>query len=72
MTTKLEKGKVYDVHHSRKGRFRVRMDDVGEEFSHGTIVHGVAKAMMHYNERHKGERIDFRNSFIISAKEVSA
>ena len=38
-------GKVYDVEHRRKGRFRVRVEEVDDTDVRGVIVEGTAEFM---------------------------
>lgn len=58
---KLEVGKEYEVRHSRKGTFRMRIDSVSGEWASGEITHGTANAMMNHNVKDKGESITVRD-----------
>ena len=60
---KPEIGKTYDVNHSRKGKFRIRVTAVTETWVEGEILHGVAGAIMDYNTRGAGEKITVRIEF---------
>lgn len=57
-----EPNRIYRVNHSRKGRFVMRVDHVGEEWVHGFVVDGVAKAIMDYNIKEPGDPITVRLS----------
>ncbi len=56
-------GVEYQVTHSRKGRFRMKIQSINGEWITGTITDGNAAAMCDYNEREKGEEITVRESF---------
>lgn len=55
--TQLEVGKLYEVRHTRKGTFLVRVDKVHATACDATILRGVASAIMSYNVREEGEAI---------------
>lgn len=55
-------GGVYDVRHSRKGSFTMRVTDISGEWLSGVIVKGTAKAIMSYNTREAGESITVRDT----------
>lgn len=54
----IEVGKKYDVDHSRKGRFRIQVDDVSGTFVTGTIIKGRARFLSEPN-RGPGDVIAF-------------
>lgn len=56
-----EVGKTYEVRHSRKGAFSIRVTDVSALWCTGVIVDGVASAVMSCNVRYKGENITVRD-----------
>lgn len=56
-------GASYDVVHTRKGRFRLRVTSVGDPWVTGVIEKGTAGAMLDYNVREEGEEITIRFSF---------
>lgn len=56
-------GKEYEVTHSRKGKFYMRINDIDNTWVHGVITGGRAGAMLEYNERFEGEEITVRKSF---------
>ena len=56
------KGKVYNINHTRKGRFSMQVTDQCETWLHGTIVDGVAQAILDHNIRLPGESISVRKS----------
>lgn len=57
---KLEVGKTYEVNHTRKGRFTLKVKHDGDEFVTGLIISGTATAMMRYNVVEEGEQITVR------------
>ena len=57
-----EINRIYNVNHSRKGRFTMRVDNVNGEWVCGQIVDGTATAMMDYNVKEAGEDITVRLS----------
>ena len=59
----LEIGKTYDVTHSRKGTFALRVQSQDDEWVTGIILDGKANAMMDYNKKLPGEEITIRKSF---------
>jgi hypothetical protein len=59
----LEIGKTYLVNSSRKGTFLATIKSFDETWATVEIVAGKAKAMLHYNERDKGEEVTVRRSF---------
>lgn len=58
----LEIGAEYEVRHSRKGTFAMRVDKVNGEWISGVIVSGVANALMSYNVKEAGEAITVRDT----------
>jgi hypothetical protein len=59
---KPEVGKEYEVRHSRKGTFRIVVREIRGEWIDGTVVDGVAKAVMTYNVAHEGDSITIRDT----------
>jgi hypothetical protein len=55
-------GTVYEVRHSRKGQFALRVTRVDGEWLTGVVVEGAARAALSYNVRGKGEKITIRDS----------
>ena len=66
---KLEIGKTYLIKHSRKGSFIARVIGADLDFTYAIIVGGKAEALLKENERHAGESVSFRTSFVTSAVE---
>jgi hypothetical protein len=66
----LEIGKTYEIDHTRKGRFTIRIEKDDGEFVLGTIITGVAQVIVRDNERYEGEKIGLRKSFITVLKEI--
>ena len=58
----IEVGKVYNVSHSRKGKFTMRILSIDGEWVKGVVVDNVAKAMMDYNLKYSGDDITVRES----------
>lgn len=61
----IEVGKEYLVNHSRKGKFRILVSSVSEEWISGTITKGKAGAILSYNEVEQGEEITIRRSHCV-------
>jgi len=61
--SELVAGRDYHVSHTRKGKFGMRVENVGDEWISGSVVSGVAKAMLDYNRVYVGEPITVRRSF---------
>ena len=64
-------GKIYRVRHSRKGIFTVKITGTEGEWVHGVIWHGMAKAMLNYNEKLEGDEITMRACFLSIVEEIS-
>ena len=64
---KYELNKVYDITHSRKGRFFVRIESEDDEWVTGEIVSGTASALLDHNVKETGEKITMRKSLIQKA-----
>jgi len=62
--TKLEIGKVYDLQHSRKGAFTLKVTGMDDEWTTGIIVEGKANAILPENEKFTGEKITVRTEFL--------
>jgi hypothetical protein len=61
-TTNLEIGKIYNVHSQRKGKFQMIVNDIDNDFVHGMIITGMAKAILPENEVYAGETVSVRKS----------
>jgi hypothetical protein len=60
---KIEAGKTYDVNHSRKGKFKLKVTAVNGEWVEGTIVTGKAKMISRSNnDVEAGESLTVRDS----------
>lgn len=67
----VEVGKTYLVRSRRKGTFMARMTRVDDTWATGIITGGYARAMMEYNERHKGEEVTVRQSLCKFTEQVA-
>lgn len=65
-----EVGKTYDISHSRKGQFRVKVTAVHGEFFTGTIAEGVA-GYMNDDDRGPGMEIDINITLCSRIVEVA-
>jgi hypothetical protein len=70
MSHAIEVGKVYEVSHSRKGEFQMRVVSVSGEWVEGVVTNGRANAMLSYNEKYAGDAVSLRMSHIRSTREV--
>lgn len=61
-TEKLKTGATYMVHHTRKGKFSMRVINDAGTFVDGVILHGHAKAILRSNELWPGQEITVRKS----------
>jgi hypothetical protein len=68
--TQFEIGKIYEIDHSRKGRFSIRVEEQGEDYLEGVVVDGYAAAMMSYDVKEEGEKVRMRKSLINRATEA--
>ncbi len=70
---KPEVGKEYEVRHSRKGTFRIRVKAIRGEWMDGEVTDGVAKAVMRYNVAEEGDPITIRDtlSYLIPIEETA-
>lgn len=59
----LKPGTIYEVKHSRKGLFVMRLDKISDDWGSGVIVEGRASALLHYNVKEEGDPITVRLSF---------
>ena len=59
----LKIGHKYEVNHSRKGRFFIRVTEDNDAMVTGIITDGVARSIITGNETEKGEEITVRKSF---------
>lgn len=57
-----EVGKEYEVRHSRKGTFQMRVTEVNGPWAKGLITSGVARAIMRDNVREEGEHVTVRDT----------
>jgi len=57
-------GEVYDIRHSRKGNFKMRVTEQCDEWLDGIIVEGVADAMMEYNKKGVGDELRLNKTLI--------
>ena len=66
---KLENGKVYDLHHARKGKFKAKVIEQTNEFVTLEVVDGCASFVSVINQLRgrRGDVFDVRKDFIISA-----
>lgn len=70
----LEAGKIYKVHHSRKGSCNFRaddwysIDDDADAFVSGTITHGSLKGLGHGSHRIRGDYTTVRWSLCTFTK----
>lgn len=55
-------GETYKVFSNRKGKFRMMVTEISDDFVTGIIISGKAKAIMQYNERLTGEEVTVRKS----------
>jgi hypothetical protein len=56
-------GKIYNVAHSRKGKFTMRITSISGEWITGIIIDSTAKAMLGYNYKYSGDEITVRECF---------
>ena len=56
-------GNLYNVKHSRKGKFTMRVTGFDEEWITGIIVDSTAKAMLDYNVKTSGDEITVRRTY---------
>lgn len=66
----LQEGKVYEVTHSRKGTFRLRLTGIGAEWLRGTVVAGMAHALLPENRVAVGEVVDMKRSLVTKIERV--
>lgn len=59
---KLKTDTVYNVNHSRKGKFQLRVIEDYGDFVDGTIVTGKTKTLLPENSREAGETVQIRKS----------
>ena len=58
----VEVGKEYDVHHSRKGNFRIKVNGLHSTMIQATITQGKARFISE-SDRGPGERIGINREF---------
>ena len=54
-------GKIYNVAHSRKGKFTMRVTAINGEWISGIVIDSTAKAIMSYNVKYSGDEITIRD-----------
>lgn len=59
---RLEKGKIYNVASSRKGKFKMLLTFQDETWATGIITEGKAKAILSCNEVNENEKVTVRKS----------
>lgn len=59
---KLEIGTIYNVDSQRKGKFQMLVNDIDDDFVHGIIISGKAKAILPYNECKVCDEVSVRKS----------
>ena len=62
ITTELKSGEIYKVNHSRKGKFKLLVENQCDTWVTGLITEGTAKAILQENERDQFEEITIRKS----------
>ena len=70
MSVNIVKGRLYNITHSRKGTFQIRVTDVGNDFVAGDLIKGRTNALCEDNVREEGERVEMRTTLIRKAVEV--
>ncbi len=66
-----EKGKTYNVHHARKGKFQIKVTSIMGEWINGTITEGHAQLVAAESEDLTvGDEVTLRHSLVISYEEV--
>jgi len=61
----LEIGRIYNVNHSRKGKFQIELTHVDSEFLTGVILFGKASSIGFGAGYSKGDEITFRKSLAV-------
>ena len=56
-------GEVYEVSHTRKGNFTIKVTCIDEEWVEGVVVDGEANAILQGNVKGEGEKVSLRKSF---------
>lgn len=67
---KLKQGVVYEISHSRKGKFTAKVLEQDDNWTDILIVSGKTSTMNVYNSKSEGDTETIRTSFITSAVEV--
>jgi len=62
---KLQIGRTYDVSSYRKGNFQFVLTSQNEGFATGTVVKGVADALLEYNKSYIGDSVSVRKEHSI-------
>lgn len=62
ITTELKSGEIYKVNHSRKGTFKLLVENQCDTWVTGLITDGTAKAILQENEREQFEEITIRKT----------
>jgi len=58
----LKTGEIYNVYSQRKGKFQMLVNDIDDDFVHGIVISGKAKAIMKYNEANVCDEVSVRKS----------
>lgn len=67
----MEVGKTYEIYHSRKGKFAIKVISDDGEWLDVEIVSGTAKAMLRGNVAFAGDLLTLRKGHINSFKEIT-
>lgn len=67
---RLQEGEIYEVTHQRKGTFRVRLTGNSAEWLCGTVVAGMAHALLPENRAGVGEVVVMRRSLVTKIERV--
>jgi hypothetical protein len=67
--TPVEIGKVYQIRHSRKGKFTVKVTKADAGWIEGTIVSGEATMMSRSGNASEGETITLSRAMIVDITE---
>ena len=66
----MEIGKIYNVTHSRKGNFTVKLLDQDDTWSTVLMVAGHTTTMLRENQAFEGDEETLRTSFFTKCEEV--
>lgn len=59
-----EIGKVYDINHSRKGKFKMLIESQDNTWLDGIIIEGTADAILYNNIKYEGDKITIRKKLL--------